>query len=282
MNNQRGSAALALVGTVAAIIVGGLLLITSYKGIDTGKVGVPKLFGKVECYTLAPGAHFLNPFADVPTLDTRTLTYTMSSVSSEGQKQGDDSVEVLTSDGMTVKLDISVQYNIAAGKAPWIVQNIGGDINEDVVRPHIRAALRDNGANYTATDLFSTKKTAFVNAAQIQLAKELAPYGVTAQNVLLRAVKLPDSVKESIDKKMRAQQDSDAMVYQIAKSKQEADQKRIIAQGDADFNRISTAELTPAILEARRIEAFKELAHSGNMIIVPAGNQMLMQLPSKK
>lgn len=279
--NQRGGAAVGiLVGLVAAVLL--MLGITSCTTVDTGHVGVPKVFGKVQGYTLEPGMHFINPVATVTHMDTRTLNYTMSHVKAEGQKDGDDSVDVISKDGLKVSMDISVLYNIAPEKTPWIVQTIGGDISENIVRPQIRAAIRDNAAAHTAVELYSDKKDVFVANVQAQLGKALANYGVTVQQVMLRSIQLPAEVMNAITAKMQAQQQAQAMQYKLDQEKQEAERKRVQAQGEADYNRITTQQLTPVILEARRIDAFKALAEAGNVVVVPQGQTMLLNLPQKK
>lgn len=279
--NQRGGAAVGiLVGLVAAVLL--MLGITSCTTVDTGHVGVPKVFGKVQGYTLKPGMHFINPVATVTHMDTRTLNYTMSHVKAEGQKDGDDSVDVISKDGLNVNMDISVLYNIAPEKTPWIVQTIGGDISENIVRPQIRAAIRDNAAAHTAVELYSDKKDVFVANLQAQLGKALSSYGITVQQVMLRSIQLPAEVRNAITAKMQAQQQAQAMQYKLDQEKQEAERKRVQAQGEADYNRITTQQLTPAILEARRIAAFKALAEAGNVVVVPQGQTMLLNLPQKK
>lgn len=277
--NQRG---FNVIGVAIVIVASFLLFFTSCSMIGTGEVGVPKVFGKVQGYTLTPGAHLLNPLATVPKVNVQTQNYTMSHVSAEGNKSGDDSVDVISSDGLKVNMDITVLYNIDAAKAPFIVSTIAGDINESIIRPQIRAAIRDNAAAHTAVDLYSAKKDVFVANVQKQLDANLNKYGVSTQQVLLRSIQLPNEVMQAITAKMQAQQASQAMQFKLDQERQEAERKRVQAQGEADYNRINQQQLTPAILEARRIEAFKTLASSGNVVVVPQSGNLLLNLPSKK
>ncbi len=285
MNIQRGFSTVAATRLITLVIAMAMVLLVFFSSCTTvasGHVGVPQVFGRVQEKTLEPGIHLINPFASVTHLDTRTQTYTMSHVSSEGQKGGDDSVDVISSDGLKVNMDISVIYNLQPDKAIFVVKTIGGDISENIVRPQIRAAIRDNAAAHTAVELYSSKKDIFVANVQKQLQAATTKYGIETQQVLLRSIQLPPEVMKAITDKMQAQQASQAMQYKLEQTKQEADRQRAEAQGEADANRIRTQQLTPEILEARRIDAFKELAKSGNMVIVPAGNQMLLNLPAKK
>ncbi len=282
MNKQQGFTTIGAIMAIIACALGLLIIFTSCSTVEAGHVGVSQVFGKVQDTPLDPGLHFVNPLATVTHLDTRTQTYTMSHVRSEGQKEGDDSVDVISSDGLKVNMDVSILYNLQPDKAIFIVKTVGGDVSENIVRPQIRAAIRDNAAAHTAVELYSTKKDVFVANVQKQLQAATSKYGIETQQVLLRSIQLPPEVMKSITDKMQAQQSSQAMQYKLEQTKQEADRQRAEAQGEADANRIRTQQLTPEILEARRIDAFKDLAKSGNMVIVPAGNQMLLNLPSKK
>ena len=282
MNKQQGFTTIGAIMAIIACALGLLIIFTSCSTVEAGHVGVSQVFGKVQDTPLDPGLHFVNPLATVTHLDTRTQTYTMSHVRSEGQKEGDDSVDVISSDGLKVNMDVSILYNLQPDKAIFIVKTVGGDVSENIVRPQIRAAIRDNAAAHTAVELYSTKKDVFVANVQKQLQAATSKYGIETQQVLLRSIQLPPEVMKAITDKMQAQQSSQAMQYKLEQTKQEADRQRAEAQGEADANRIRTQQLTPEILEARRIDAFKDLAKSGNMVIVPAGNQMLLNLPSKK
>ena len=108
---------------IALVVVG--LLLSMFKVIDPGKVGVQTLFGKVQDNVLESGLHIINPLVDITTFDIQTQTFTMSAVNNEGQKEGDDAIRVLSSDGLEVTIDLSVLYKVSPDKAPYIMQNIG-------------------------------------------------------------------------------------------------------------------------------------------------------------
>src|ERR1700753_73751 len=144
---------------VIIVILG--LLSSSVKIIDPGKVGVQVLFGKVQDGVLESGLHVINPFVEVTTFSVQTENYTMSGKDNEGQQQGDDAIRVLSSDGLEVTIDLSVLYKINSVKAPFILQNIGANYEDKIVRPITRTAIRDNAVNYVAVDLYSTKRGEF-------------------------------------------------------------------------------------------------------------------------
>src|ERR1700744_5745412 len=144
---------------VAVIILG--VLFASVKVIDPGKVGVQTLFGKVQDNVLESGLHVINPLVDITTFSIQTENYTMSAKTGEGQVEGDDAIRVLSSDGLEVTIDLSVLYKVNPDKAPFIMQNIGTNYEDKIVRPVARTAIRDNAVNYQAVDLYSTKRQEF-------------------------------------------------------------------------------------------------------------------------
>ncbi|HEY2581376.1 MAG TPA: SPFH domain-containing protein, partial [Mucilaginibacter sp.] len=146
-----------IVSTVGIIIVVLGVMLSAFKIIDPGKVGVQVLFGKVQDEILESGLHVINPLVDVAIFSIQTENYTMSAKSGEGQIQGDDAIRVLSSDGLEVTIDLSVLYKINPAKAPFIMQNIGEGYVDKIVRPVARTAIRDNAVNYQAVDLYSTK-----------------------------------------------------------------------------------------------------------------------------
>jgi len=240
--------------------------------VPAGNVGVQVLFGNVQSESLENGFHTVNPLVEIKNMDVRTQAYTMSATHTEGQVKGDDAIEVLTSDGLTLKLEITVQYRLLPSAAPMVYRSIGEDYTEKIVRPEIRSALRDKAVNYVSTDLYSIKREDFVSRVTALLDEGFKKRGLVLEGVLLRDVTLPQSVQQSINAKISAQQDAQKMEFVLQKEKQEADRKRIEAQGIQDFQRIVAQGLTKEILELKGIEATQKLAESPNAKIVVIGN----------
>jgi regulator of protease activity HflC (stomatin/prohibitin superfamily) len=260
-----------IVGLVVVIL--GLLL-SSVKVIDAGQVGVQVLFGKVQDNILESGLHLINPAVEVTTFDVRTQNYTMSARENEGQVQGDDAIHVLSSDGLDVTIDLSVLYKINPEKAPFILQNIGENYENNIVRPITRTALRDNAVNYQAVDLYSTKREEFQAKINQTITTNFAKNGLEVQQILVRNISLPASVKASIESKINAEQDAQKMQFVLQKERQEADRKRVEAQGIADYQKILSTGLTAQQLEYQAILAQKEIALSPNTkIIIIGGNK---------
>jgi regulator of protease activity HflC (stomatin/prohibitin superfamily) len=254
---------------IVAIIIG--ILLSSFKIIDPGQVGVQTLFGKVEGDVLESGPHIINPFVDVTTFSVQTQNYTMSAKSSEGQVEGDDAIRVLSSDGLEVTIDLSVLYRINPLKAPYILQNIGEDYQNIIVRPITRTAIRDNAVNYQAVDLYSTKREEFQAKINNTISESFAKNGLQVQQILVRNIELPASVRESIESKIQAEQDAQKMQFVLQKERQEADRKRVEAQGIADYQKIISTGLTEQQLQYQTILAQRDIALSPNTKIIIMG-----------
>jgi len=265
--NRFGST-LSTVGIV--IIVLGLMLST-VKIIEPGKVGVQVLFGKVQDQVLESGLHVINPLVEVSTFDTRTQNYTMSAVGNEGQKAGDDAIRVLSSDGLEVTIDLSVLYKVEPNKAPYILQNIGEEFVDKIVRPVTRTAIRDNAVNYQAVDLYSIKRQEFQAKINQTISQNFSKNGLIVQQILVRNISLPASVKASIESKINAEQDAQKMQFVLQKERQEADRKRVEAQGIADYQKILSTGLSDKQLQYETIKAQKEIALSPNTKIIIMG-----------
>lgn len=235
-----------------------------FRMIEPGTVGVQTLFGKVNDHILTSGLNVVNPFVEVTFFDVRTQNYTMSGVHDEGNKEGDDAIRVLTADGLEVVIDLTVLYRVLPNEAPNILRKLGSNYEDLVVRPIARTRIRDNAVYYDAVSLYSTKRDEF----QLRIAKDIEgnfkARGLILEQLLVRNITLPESVKTTIESKINAEQESQKMQFVIQKEKQEADRKRIEAQGIADYQKIINSQLTDQLLQYETIKAYKELANSPN------------------
>ena len=254
---------------IVAVVVG--LILSSVKVINRGQVGVQVLFGKVQNEVLESGLHFIDPVVEVDTLSVQTQNYTMSGKDSEGAVKGDDAIRVLSSDGLEVTIDLSVLYKINPEKAPFILQNIGENYEDKIVRPVTRTAIRDNAVNYQAVDLYSTKRGEFQAKINKTITDNFAKNGLEVQQILVRNISLPATVRASIESKIQAEQDAQKMQFVLQKERQEADRKRVEAQGIADYQKILSTGLTAQQLEYQAILAQKEIALSPNTKIIVIG-----------
>jgi regulator of protease activity HflC (stomatin/prohibitin superfamily) len=266
-NNRFGG----LVYTVGIVVTLAGLLSSAIKIIEPGKIGVQVLFGQVQNQVLESGLHFIDPVVEVTTFSIQTENYTMSAKSGEGQVQGDDAIRVLSSDGLEVTIDLSVLYRINAAKAPFILQNIGENYEDKIVRPVTRTAVRDNAVNYQAVDLYSTKREEFQGKINKTITDNFAKNGLEVQQILVRNISLPATVRASIESKIQAEQDAQKMQFVLQKERQEADRKRVEAQGIADYQKIISTGLTDKQLQYQSIIAQKEIALSQNAKVIIMG-----------
>jgi regulator of protease activity HflC (stomatin/prohibitin superfamily) len=253
------------------ILIG--IVVSSFVQIDAGQVGVTKLFGNVQSNVLPSGLHMINPLLEVDRLDVRTQNYTMSGVHDEGMKAGDDAIRVLTADGLEVTIDLTVLYRVLPRDAPKLIRETGIDYETKIVRPISRTRIRDNAVYYDAVALYSTKRDEFQNRIFKGIENDFKARGLLLENLLVRNITLPAAVKGTIEQKIQAEQESQKMQFILAKERQEADRKRVEAQGISDYQRIISESLTDKQLQYEQIKAMKELAQSQNAKIIMMGSK---------
>lgn len=241
------------------------------KQIDAGQIGVTSLFGKVSNEILTSGLSFVNPLVDVYNVDVKTLNYTMSGVHNEGEKDGDDAIRVLTSDGLEVTIDLTVLYRVVGTEAPRLIKETGLDYKDKIVRPLTRTKIRDNAVYFTAIDLYSTKRDQFQNRIFTTIESDFKKRGLILEQLLLRNITLPNNVKTSIEEKIKAEQDAQKMEFVLQKEKQEAERKRVEAQGIADYQRIISTGLNDKQLQYEQIQMMKGLITSPNSKVIVMG-----------
>jgi regulator of protease activity HflC (stomatin/prohibitin superfamily) len=265
--------------SMPARIIGGIIILIGVLTscviqIEAGEVGVKKLFGKVQNDVLSSGLHFINPLLDVEQMDIRTQNYTMSGVHDEGAKSTDDAIRALTADGLEVVIDLTVLYRVLPADAPRIVRESGLNYTDKIVRPLTRTKIRDNTVYYEAVSLYSSKRDEFQARIFKSIETDFKNRGLVLEQLLVRNITLPQMVKTAIEQKITAEQDAQKMQFVLAKERQEAERKRVEAQGISDYQRIINESLTDRQLQYEQIKAMKDLAASGNakMVIMGRGN----------
>jgi regulator of protease activity HflC (stomatin/prohibitin superfamily) len=252
-----------------SFLVMGLGVMTScVKQIDAGYIGVQSLFGKIQEKSLGSGLNFVNPLVSVSEVDVRTQNYTMSGVENEGDKQGDDAIRVLTKDGLEVTIDLSVLYRVNATNAPQLVKKVGIDFKDKIIRPLARTKIRDNAVYYDAVELYSTKRDEFQQRIFKDIDKEFNNRGLILENLLIRNIALPQTVKLTIESKINAEQEAQKMQFVLQKEQQEAERKRVEARGIADYQKILNEGLTDKQIQYEQIKAYKEIATSTNSKVI--------------
>jgi regulator of protease activity HflC (stomatin/prohibitin superfamily) len=269
---------LGVVRNVAFIGILGTIIFSSIAQVGAGQTGVQVLFGSVQERTLPSGLNIVNPLVNVELMDIKTQAYTMSSVQDEGSQTNDDAISTLSSDGLTLRLDLTIWYRLNETDAPQVYRTIGINYAEKIVRPAIRTALRDISVAFNATDIYSVKREDFVRDVTKNLENAFSGRGIILERVLLRNVELPEKIRAAIDEKIAAEQKAQQMVYVLQKEKQEAERKRVEAQGISDYNRIVSQSITDQVLQLKGIEATLELGRSNNskMVIMNGKNMPLI------
>jgi regulator of protease activity HflC (stomatin/prohibitin superfamily) len=267
-NINRYSNIMRLIG-IGMLLIG--IISSSFVQVDAGRVGVKKMFGKIQNDVLESGLHFINPLYEVDEVDVKTLNYTMSGVHDEGEKLGDDAIRVLTADGLEVTIDLTVLFRVNKSEAPRLLKETGKDFQEKIVRPIARTKIRDNAVYYDAVALYSSKRDEFQTRIFKSIDDEFKKRGLLLENLLVRNITLPASVKAVIEQKINAEQDAQKMQFVLQKEKQEAERKRVEAQGISDYQRIINIGLTDNQLQYEQIKAMKELALSQNAKVIVMG-----------
>jgi len=228
--------------------------------IPAGHVGVVDFFGMVSDVPLLAGINPINPLARVQKYSIQT-------------KEHKETMEVLSREGLTIRLEISALYRLNPDSAARVYKTIsGGDYEGVILVPQFRSISRAVTASFQASALYSTEREALGAAIQHELAKAIAPRGILVETTPLRNVGLPVQLTEAIEQKQKADQESQRMEFILTKERQEAERKRIEAQGISDFQNIVARGISEQLLRWKGIEATEKLASSTNAKVVIVGS----------
>jgi regulator of protease activity HflC (stomatin/prohibitin superfamily) len=236
-----------------------ILAASSTSCVKTGHVGVVTVFGRVTGRTIGEGIHLVNPAARVHELDVKT-------------REIKERASVPTREGLIMGVEASVIYHLDAQRAAQVLQTIGADYAEVLLQPNFRSAIRAVTAANTASSLYSDAREGIARQILTDLQAAMAPRGIVIENVLLRDLQLPETLKQAIEAKQQAQQEAQRMEYVLLREKQESERKRVEAQGIKDFQNIVSEGISEKLLDWKGIEATIELARSNNAKVVVVGN----------
>jgi len=204
----------------ALVFIFGFCIVT----IPAGHVGVQySWFGGVQEYEFTEGWHLKAPWISVTTYSVRTIEKT-------------EVMHALSNEGLSVNMEATVLYHIIPDKANEVHKGIGLNYEGVVVMPQFRSVVREVVAEYQAIDIYTEKRAVLENKVFEDASKRLKGKNIVVESVLFRNVELPQQLKNSIEEKKKAEQDSLRMEYILEKEKKEADRKRIEAQGISDLN----------------------------------------------
>jgi prohibitin 1 len=227
--------------------------------VPAGHVGVKDFFGYVSSTTLSPGMRIVVPFTRVVRMSIQTQEFM-------------EVADTPSKEGLIINLDVSLLYRLDPNKAVDIYKTVGSNYKDIVVQPQLRSAIREVTASYEAKAMYSVERERIANEIMSLYVKLTKDRGIITDQVLLRKIGLPNTLAAAIQEKLKREQESEQMKFVLQKEQQEAERKRIEAQGIADFQKIVSLGISPMLLEWKGIEATEKLAASPNTKIVVIGN----------
>jgi regulator of protease activity HflC (stomatin/prohibitin superfamily) len=183
-----------------------------------------------------------------------------------------EKMKVLSSNGLDIQLDASAWYKPKYNELGKLHQEIGEDYLNRIILPTIRSAARSVVGRYTPEQLYSSKRDAIQNEIFEETKKIVSEQYIELDDILVRDVTLPPTIKEAIERKLKEEQASLEYEFRLERAQKEAERQRIEAQGKADANRILSASLTDKILQDKGIEATLKLSQSPNAKVVVVGS----------
>src|SRR5579862_7632185 len=250
---------LRLVAFAVVAFIAIILVFNCVARVESGNVGVLTLFGRVTGEVLPEGIHLVSPFKTNNEMSIRT-------------QEIKESASVPSSEGLVMNLDTSLIFHVDPAKASDVYQKIGPNYQAVLIEPNLRAAIREATASHSANALYTGEREMVAKQIFDQLAGLLGQRGFVVESILLRDIQLPATLKTSIEAKQQAEQEALAMSFRLQKETQEAQRKRIEAQGIRDFQQIVAQGISPQLLEWKGIEATENLAKSPNAKVVVIGN----------
>jgi prohibitin 1 len=233
------------------------------------EVGVKRTLGRVSQKSSAPGAQFIFPgFSSVIRVPARTVNREVR-------------LDLPTKEGLNVAADVSILYRIRPEMAPKILETSGLAYEEVLILPVFRSAAADVSARFMAKDLHSGERSVIERAILTQMSQNLDARGFIVESVLMKSIRLPAGLADAVEQKLEAEQRSEQMKFVLERERQEAQRRRIEAEGVRDAQQIINSGLTPAVISFQSIQAFRELAQSPNAkLIVTDGRSPFLISPS--
>lgn len=238
--------------------VGAVVAVKSVTVVPANHVGIYDLFGVVREEPLRSGLHVINPLANVHIVTCKTNTL-------------DFKATVPSKEGLNVEVHFEVQFHLEEERAVDLYRTVGLDYVAKILQPQVKAAVRTATSSRDAKALYTSEREKVKADLLTELNQVLAPRGIRVEDVPLKQILLPPNLAAAIESKLQMEQESQRMDFVLAKEEQEAQRKRIEAQGIADFQRIVSNGIDERLLRWKGIEATVELARSDNAKVVVVG-----------
>ncbi len=244
----------ALVLLAAAVFTGCVRIGPGHRGV------LYKVFaGGTQEEIFGEGLHLVAPWNTMYVYDVRL-------------RDGPEKMEILTSNGLSVGLDVSIRFQPIVGELPTLQKNIGPGYYATIIRPTIRSELRKIVGQFTPEEIYSTKRQEVEDAVSQGIRDALSAKHVVVDAILIRNVALPEKLRVAIAEKLQEEQRAEMMKFTLDRERQEAERKEIEAGGIANFQKIVSQGLTADLLRWKGIEATEALAESSNAKVVVIGS----------
>jgi prohibitin 1 len=247
-----------IAGLIFIVLFGSSMFVT----IEPGEKGVlfKKFGGGLDKETVYDqGFHIIAPWNTMHVYDVRF-------------KDTFEKMEVLSKNGLSIKIDLSFRYQPVASQIGYLHDNIGKDYLERIIKPEIRSVTREVIGNYLPEELYSTKREVIEDEIYASTKKAIEAKYLFLDAILIRDVTLPQTLRAAIEQKLKQEQESLEYEFKIDKARKEAERKEIEALGISEFQKIVTRTITPQLLKWKGIEATQEISKSPNSKVVVIGN----------
>lgn len=232
--------------------------------VRQGEFGVKRTLGKYSDKVYTSGLRTFNPF-----------TSKIVKVSAQTENL-EVSINIPSREGLTIQSEVSILYQIIQKDAPDLLRNVGLDYEETIILPVFRSAVADVTSKYYAKDMHSGSRAEIETSIRELMMATLRSKGVIVESVLLKSIVLPRNLTKAIEEKLEAEQQAQRMEFVLQQERQEAERKRIQAQGVSDANTIISAGLTQEILQFKALEAWLDLSKSPNSKVIITNGTMPM------
>jgi regulator of protease activity HflC (stomatin/prohibitin superfamily) len=182
-----------------------------------------------------------------------------------------EKLSVLSSNGATIGMDVSVRYFPDVNQLPLLHTTYGDEYYERLVQPVVRSVAREVVGQFEPEELYSTRREELQAQIQERVRYQVGNQFVILEDILIRDVELPDQVRQAIELKLQEEQRAEQVQFAIQREQLEAERKRIEAEGQATFQRVITESLSPQYLQFEGVRATRELAESDNSKVVVIG-----------
>ncbi|SEA23897.1 prohibitin family protein [Psychroflexus halocasei] len=252
-----------IIPIVIAIIIVIIFISNSTVNINSGEAGVLfKRFGGgvvTDEPALGEGFHLVAPWNDVFVYEVR-------------QQSIDEKMVVLSSNGLDIKLDVTIWYEPDYDRLGLLHKERGEDYLRRLILPAVRSATRTVVGRYKPEELYAQKRESIQEEMYVESEQMLKDQFVQVNRILVRDVSLPPTIKQAIERKLKQEQESLEYQYRLEKAEKEKERQRIEAEGKARANEILSASLTDKILREKGIQATIELSTSTNSKVIVIGS----------